>query len=176
MPNASQPVLAVNPSDLRWQNDAELNRHFHDHAGDKGNCLQLSLGSHPCTEKGYMQKQEETVRDCQFLLLALIRNRKYPDPKHKKRMWAFAPNLFCVGMALRTHKVVTAYHNHLEYGQHGHKLFEQMWPTDKQKEDAFLDWLATGVAVATSAKVMLGSTVSHEITEVERLWGFPEGE
>ncbi len=74
-----------------------------------------------------------------------------------------------------TNAVVTAFHNHLECGQHSHKLFEATYPTSKTKEDAFLDWLSRGEAFAASAKVMLGSNVSHEITNVERLQGFPAG-
>lgn len=84
--------------------------------------------------------------------------------------------MFCVGMTLRTNLVVTAYHNHLECRQHEHSLFEMTHPTKHQKVDAFLDWLSRGEAFAASAKVMLGSNVTHEITDVERLHGFPAGD
>jgi hypothetical protein len=173
----SRPVLAIDPSSLKWQSPSELVGHFVDHSRDEGDCLKKSLSrGAPFTVDGYMQTQRDAVQRVRFLIRALIRNRWHPDSKHKKRTWAFAPNLFCVGMALGTNEVVTAFHNHLGWRQHGHKLFERANPTEKHKEDAFLDWLSRGEALAASAKVLLGSNISHEITDVERLHGFPAGD
>jgi len=177
LPTASKPVLAIDPNALRWQSPEELPAHFEDHKLDRGDCLKRSL-SHgvPFTVDGYMQTQRDTVRKCRFLIRALIRNRRHSDSKHRQRTWAFGPNMFCVGMAMGTNDVVTAYHNHLNCRQHEHKLFEITYPTNKHKEDGFLDWLSAGESLATSAKVMLGSNVTHELTDVERLYGFPAGD
>ena len=177
MPAATKPVLAINPSALEWHSPAELLEHFRKHSLDQGNCLRKSL-SHgvPFTVDGYLDTQRNILRTFRFLVRALIRSRSRPNQNNQIRVWAFGSNMFCVAFSTRTHKVITAYHNHLEYGQHGHRLFERSYPTTPQKEDAFLEWLSRGEDVANSAKVLLGSNVSHEITNVSRLQGFPSGD
>jgi hypothetical protein len=175
MPTVSVPVPAINPSALEWQAPAELLKHFRKHSLDQGNCLKKSLSRGvPFTIGGYLQTQKDVVGGFAFLFRALIRNRRYPDPKHQTRIWAFGSNMFCVGLSTRTEKVITAFHNHLCFSQHDHALFEAVYPSDASKEDAFLEWLSRGEAVAASAKVLLGSNVSHEITDVLRMRGFPE--
>ena len=180
MPTASQPVLRVDLNKLRWKVLPGFKIHFEKHSSD---CLETPE-SLPLKEEGYRVKITETLRHHRFLLHARIEGRELPGTKtcktrktrktrrNKPRKWAFAPNLFCVALDKNTDVVITAYHNHLDYGQFGHKLFENAHRTDALKQDAFLAWLKKGEDVATSAKVMLGTNVSHEITDVERLIGF----
>lgn len=176
-PAASRPVLAVDPNALQWHKPAELPAHFAKHSLDRGDCLRKSLSrGEPFTVDGYLQTQRDTVRDCRFLMRALIRNRHYPDRTHRRCTWAFGPNMFCVAMNLRTNGIVTAFHHHLDCGCKHHGQFEARYPRSKDKEDAFLDWLSKGEDMAASARVMLGSSVSHEIADVERLKGFPFGD
>ena len=177
MPTASQPVLRVDLNKLRWKVLPGFKIHFEKHSSD---CLETPE-SLPLKEEGYRVKITETLRHHRFLLHARIEGRELPGTKtcktrktrrNKPRKWAFATNLFCVALDKKTDVVITAYHNHLDYGQFGHKLFENAHRTDALKQDAFLAWLKKGEDVATSAKVMLGTNVSHEITDVERLIGF----
>lgn len=165
MPTASPPVL-------RWSRPGALEEHFTKHVRDLDDCLKKSLGSHPLDKRGYTQKIKETVDEPQFLFYARIRNRQPGAPENWRRKWAFAPNLFCVALNKKNGRVVSAYHNHLEFRVDHHKLFEQKYKNDQNKQDAFLVWLKHGEEIAASAKLMLGTNVSHEITDVERLKGF----
>lgn len=165
MPTASPPVL-------RWSRPGQLEEHFTKHVRDRDDCLKKSLGSHPLDKGGYTQKIKETVDEPQFLLYARIRNRQPGALKHWRRKWAFAPNLFCVALDEKTDEVLSAYHNHLEFHVDHHRLFERRYKKDQDKQDAFLVWLNDGEALAASAKLMLGTTVSHKIDLVERLKGF----
>ena len=177
MSTVSKPLLAINPSALEWQSPAELPKHFEKHSTDRGECLQQSLSKGvPFTVEGYLQTQKDVVSGFTFLFRALIRNRWHPDPTHQTRIWAFGSNMFCVALSPRTKKVITAFHNHLGFQQHGHRLFQRAHPTVPRKEDAFLEWFSVSEEAATAAKVMRGSNVSHLITNVERLHGFPAGE
>ena len=177
MPTASQPMLRVDLNKLRWRDHSSFKIKLDKHRRD---CLERPK-SLPLNEEGYRVKITETLRHHRFLLHARIEGRELPGTKtcktrktrrNKPRKWAFATNLFCVALDKKTDVVITAYHNHLDYGQFGHKLFENAHRTDALKQDAFLAWLKKGEDVATSAKVMLGTNVSHEITDVERLIGF----
>jgi hypothetical protein len=175
MPAVSKLVLPNNPSPLQWQSPAELPKHFRKHSLDQGNCLKKSLSRGvPFTVGGYLQTQKDIVSGFAFLFRAIIRNRRHPDPKHQTRIWAFGSNMFCVGLSPRTKKVITAFHNHLSFSRHDHSLFETAYPSDARKEDAFLEWLSRGESVAASAKVFLGTNVSHEITDVLRMQGFSD--
>ena len=171
MASTTMPLRALVPTQLRWKDDNVKLEHFEKHRRDPGNCLRTSLGTQPLTPEGSTELARGVVQNHRFYCTARIRPHEWAP--HPKSDWFFSTQIFCVAVQLKKPVITTAFHHHLQWGQHGHSDFECDLPTDGHKEDAFLEWFERCEQQSDSAAAMRGCAASHVITEVTKRVGFP---
>ena len=171
MASTTRPLRAIAPKQLEWSSEVLHQEHFAKHSRDAGGCFKSSFGKHPFTLTGYTDLAVSVVQNHRFYVTARIRSHE--ERQHPKRDWFFSAQLFCVAVHVKRPLIKTAFHHHLQWGQHGHSDFEHDLSAEGQKEDEFLDWFERCEQQSSSASAVRGCAASHVITEVTKRVCFP---